>query len=279
MTANVFISWSGERSHKLALALDQFLSDVIHRVVPWVSSKDIDKGTLWRGNLAETLRDLKVGILCLTTENLNAPWILFEAGALSKTLSDSLVVPFLLDLDLNQMSSPLRDFNCTKATKDDTFKLLQTLNGAIGEPVSTERLRRGFDKFWPDFEAAVQALAKEKPKDAKPAPPRSPEDILEDIVSRLGRLERRVVNHAPVEKTVLPFSIAELHRRLLSLDGKRASLVRRIEGTVDVPKKQRLHRLMEKIQLDILQVTDRLQREGAVITLDNEGRVVAITSR
>ena len=38
--------------------------------------------------MANALEGMKVGIICLTLENLSAKWILYEAGALSKTLDD-----------------------------------------------------------------------------------------------------------------------------------------------------------------------------------------------
>ena len=81
----VFISWSGERSRSIAEALREWLPDVIQAVKPWLSAEDIDKGARWSSDLAHELEDAHVGVICLTPENLEEPWIHFEAGALSKT--------------------------------------------------------------------------------------------------------------------------------------------------------------------------------------------------
>jgi hypothetical protein len=80
----VFLSWSGERSKATAETLGNWFARVIQAVEPWISS-GIDKGARWQSEIANRLEDARVGIVCLTASNLSEPWILFEAGALSKT--------------------------------------------------------------------------------------------------------------------------------------------------------------------------------------------------
>ena len=63
-----------------------------------MSEHDIDKGTRSIPAISKTLEETQFGIICLTPENLNAPW-LFEAGALSKSQEDARVWTFLYDLD------------------------------------------------------------------------------------------------------------------------------------------------------------------------------------
>ena len=44
------------------------------------------------------LENSTFGILCVTKDNLYAPWLSFEAGALSKTMDKSFVTQFLFDI-------------------------------------------------------------------------------------------------------------------------------------------------------------------------------------
>ena len=48
----VFLSWSGELSHKVALAFREWLPNVIQSIEPYVSSEDIDKGARWSAEMA-----------------------------------------------------------------------------------------------------------------------------------------------------------------------------------------------------------------------------------
>ena len=80
----VFISWSGTRSKTVAQTLHTWLKDVMPSLEPSASWEDIDKGKPWSIQLARYLEAIHVGVVCLTPENLTEPWLLFEAGAISK---------------------------------------------------------------------------------------------------------------------------------------------------------------------------------------------------
>src|SRR5688572_30100805 len=101
----VFISWSGERSRMVAEALGAWLSQVIQAVDPWISL-EIAKGTRWGAEVSARLELTRIGIVCLTPENRHADWLLFEAGAISKTKGAQLCT-FLLDLRPADIEGPL----------------------------------------------------------------------------------------------------------------------------------------------------------------------------
>ncbi len=158
---NVFISWSGGRSKAVAEALREWLPAVIQTAKPFMSEMDIDKGSRGLNEVVKALEGIKVGITCLTPENLQEPWILYEAGALSKTIDDKtrLCTYLLGGLQFQDISPPLGMFQHTKANKDETRKLIRTINSSISDdPVSDPNLNTIFEKMWPELEKTIQNL-------------------------------------------------------------------------------------------------------------------------
>jgi len=86
------------------------IASVIQSLEPYVSSEDIDKGTRWSTDIAKELENSSFGILCVTKENLTAPWLTFEAGALSKTMDKAFVSPFLFDIKRSEVDGPILQF-------------------------------------------------------------------------------------------------------------------------------------------------------------------------
>lgn len=124
----VFISWSGNRSRLVAELLHNWIQCVIQAVEPWVSSHDIDRGAVWFSQISNELGTSTQGIICLTRDNKDKPWILFEAGALAKGLTSSRVYTLLIDLKPENIKDPLAQFNHTLPTKDDLYKLVLSIN-------------------------------------------------------------------------------------------------------------------------------------------------------
>lgn len=155
----VFISWSGTKSHKVGLIFREWLPSVIQSLEPYVSSEDIDKGARWSSDIAKELEDSTFGILCVTKDNLLAPWLSFEAGALSKTMDKSFVTPFLFDIKRAEVNGPILQFQSTVFEKDDVKKLLHTLNKACGESgITHSMLDKAFDVWYPTLEESLNKI-------------------------------------------------------------------------------------------------------------------------
>src|SRR6266849_2805275 len=103
----IFISWSGQRSGAVAAALHKWLPKVVNAFRPWLSAADIDKGARWNAEVSAKLATVKAGIFCLTPDNLSSQWLLFEAGALSKTLEKTFVCTLLVGLEPSDVEGPL----------------------------------------------------------------------------------------------------------------------------------------------------------------------------
>jgi hypothetical protein len=186
----VFICWSGERSRLLAEAMRQWLPSVIQAVEPFMS-EFIEKGKSWPNDLDAKLHEANVGLICLTRENLEEPWLQFEAGALYMHLSQEHVCPYVLDLSPSEIPWPLARFQATKAVKEDTKKFLDTINKTLGESaLDTLRLTQAFEMWWPKLEEKISA-AQKSPILSAPVK-REPGDILEELVSLVRSQSRQI---------------------------------------------------------------------------------------
>lgn len=155
----VFISWSGPVSHQIAIALREWLPIVLPDVEPWVSSEDIAKGTRWSPDVAAALERASFGIVCLVPDNWREPWVIIEAGAMSKQTKARLS-PFLFNMSPSDLGrSPLAQFQCTTYDKDEVRKLVQSLNQVdAAHRVPKERVDRTFEMCWPGLKNKLDAV-------------------------------------------------------------------------------------------------------------------------
>jgi hypothetical protein len=158
MRLRIFVSWSGERSRLLAESVVDWLPRVLQASAPWMSNQ-IEKGDRWSQRIGEQLGEDDIGVVCVTPENTTSPWLLFEAGALSKALDAAKVCPLLLGLRPSELEGPLAQFQATVVEKADLFDLVRTLNGQLAdEMVREEVLRAAFRREWPTLERRIKRL-------------------------------------------------------------------------------------------------------------------------
>jgi hypothetical protein len=158
----VFISWSGNLSHRIALQLRDWLPVVLPSVEPWVSSEDIHKGSRWAAELASELDATNCGLICVTPDNVDEPWLNFEAGALSKSVARALVHPFLVGLAPDDLKGPLAQFQATRFNKDDVRRLVKAINSsAEAGKLPNESVDRNLSTCWPDLERRLAPMLAE----------------------------------------------------------------------------------------------------------------------
>jgi TIR domain len=192
----VFLSWSGERSKVAAHALRQWLPDVIQAIEPWMSSEDIDAGARWGSEVTNQLAETRCGIICLTKDNQIAPWVLFEAGALSKTIEKTYVIPYLIDLEPSDiLPGPLTQFQAKRANKPETLDLVRTLNGALikeefDKPLPDEQVNRMFERCWNELETQLKDL----PAPASRPEARSEGDKLTEVLEVVRKMARTITD-------------------------------------------------------------------------------------
>lgn len=196
----VFISHSGERSRALADRMKWFVGNLVQATDPWVST-GIEKGTRWMPEIATQLEASGFGIVCLTAENIDSRWILFESGALAKRL-DGRVCTFLLDIKSEQVLPPLDQFQHTVPEQEDVWKLVTTITKAVSDggakPPAEADLRKSFDGYyWPELEKAITTIREQAP------PTGPPERSEREMLAELLDIARQTVRASGIQEKTL----------------------------------------------------------------------------
>lgn len=140
--------------------------------------------------ITKELNESKIGLLCLTRDNINSPWILFEAGALSKTLEKSRVCPILFGIKPTDLSGPLKQFQATEIEREDFRKLIIVINNCLeGNKLSEKAIQTVFNKWWPDLEEALNNISEEISQPDQPI--RTDREILEEMLQWIRKQETR----------------------------------------------------------------------------------------
>jgi hypothetical protein len=191
----VFLSWSGDRSRRIAQVFRDWLPSVIQQLEPWMSEEDIAKGSDGLMEIANQLDGSETGIVFLTPENLASTWIAYEAGALAARIGKPCVSPFLFMLTPEQVTGPLARLQSTRHTKEDLRRLIATLNGRLGEgKLTVERLDKAFDMCWKGLTSALDEIPKTHPAGDHAAPTRTSDEMLREILD----IVRGIRRNAPI---------------------------------------------------------------------------------
>jgi hypothetical protein len=179
----LFISWSGKQSNKIAEVIREWIPCVIQAVQPYYTPNDIDKGQRWGAEISKKLESSKVGIIVLTPSNLNAPWLMFEAGALSKSFENASVCPLLFGVSPADIKGPLLQFQCSTFGETEVFKLLMSINSSLGEnKLDDKTLSSTFEVFWPKLQESIDSIIAEPEEGEVLTTSRPDREILEEIL-------------------------------------------------------------------------------------------------
>jgi hypothetical protein len=128
----------------------------------------------------------------MTEENLTSPWIMFEAGAISRVVEEKArVCPIVFGIAKTDLVGPLASFQAIEFNRAEVRQLLATINKAAKEAALTERtLNEAFNKWWPDLEEKVQAISSAAQPPTEPQ--RTQRDLLEEAVSNTRTLIREL---------------------------------------------------------------------------------------
>lgn len=185
--SNVFISWSGERSKRVASALYEWLPKVVADANPWMSTEDIAKGSSWSNEINTQLGKCKICIVVLTNENSSAPWVMFEAGAIFKSFGgNQRVCTLLCDFD-PPVLGPLGQFQATRALKEDIKRMCESIGEAINDS-KMNRFASWFEMSWTEFDKEFKSALEATKPAAGPVKEPSQKEMLVELLSTVRQI-------------------------------------------------------------------------------------------
>lgn len=165
----IFISWSGKNSREIAKKLKEVFEKLIFpgkNLICFVSDIDIASGEDWWKKIKSELRGSKLGIICITKENIKAPWIYYEAGALIG--NNVKTIPLLFNCNQEAIqNTPLSGKQCVVFHEKSKFKkMILEINDQFDSlkiPVdSIEALSdNAIDKMRKDLSTTFEKLKRE----------------------------------------------------------------------------------------------------------------------
>jgi len=191
----VFISWSGAPARDFALFLRTWLRQVVQALEPFMSEEDIAKGSRNIPEMSQELRNVSFGIVVVTRDTVLAPWVNFEAGAISKNLDTARLVPLLLDVAKTEVVGPLAQFQAVDANDHaDVIRMFQEINKWLARPLEPDVLLPAVQSRLHQFDIAVDAYRARAAPQGMAAAVRADRDLLEEIVLILRGLRSTQVN-------------------------------------------------------------------------------------
>lgn len=178
-----------------------------------MSDRDIGAGERWSEEIEMHLRASGFGVICVTSNNRQAPWLNFEAGAISNNFSEkgdkkARVVPYLLDFGFADLKGPLATFHGKEADEKGTWELVFAIN-AITATHKLGALEKTFGAFWQDLLKKLD-IARKNLQSSDSASQEAPKRSLDDKLDEVLLLMRNI-----------PMSSSSRHTKILERFGRK----------------------------------------------------------
>jgi len=160
----VFLSWSKDLSRAVATSFADWLPGIIQECSDPFISTETTKGDPWFATITDEMKLAKVGIVFITQENANEPWVNFESGALFANFGKQRLCPVLVGIKKSDYAGPLKNLQLTELeSKPDTLDLLRAINKSCERPLTDDVLVRGFELQWDQLLDAISTAVNAAP--------------------------------------------------------------------------------------------------------------------
>ncbi|MBU8865574.1 toll/interleukin-1 receptor domain-containing protein [Paenarthrobacter sp. MMS21-TAE1-1] len=167
----------------MAQAIYKCLPSLFDNAKPWISTEN-RSGSIWLPEIDKQLSDTDFGIVCVSKQNQGAPWLNYEAGALSRKVDAKreLMPVLLVDFDDTvEVTGPVTGFQMKFANLEDFFVIMKDLNESeLGPGIDADILRMRVELIWPSIEAEVKKV--KSSHDSQDVKKRTDDDKYEELL-------------------------------------------------------------------------------------------------
>ena len=164
----LFLSWSGDASREIATLLYEYLPRLLPGVEPFLSERDIPSGTDWAAELAKKLSESRFAIVCLSPDNVDSAWLLYEAGALTNHKAQRLCALLTGGLRKDDVPKPLSRFQHRAFSEADFARLVKDIARMQDAAPDETGLDQALAAAWPAIATRYQDIQARHPVAACP---------------------------------------------------------------------------------------------------------------
>ncbi|WP_072802413.1 toll/interleukin-1 receptor domain-containing protein [Rhodococcoides yunnanense] len=180
----IFISWSGDRAKAVATVLEEWLPLLFDDIKPWTSSGAIDPGNKWLYEINGHIQSSVFGIVIVTLENKEAPWLNFEAGAIGATFSGNdnynRVAPIMVDFSSpREMPNTLSQYQSVELDRPGMLGVVKSIATVLGK--EEQWIVARFDSQWNTQSALLEKAKTTASSSAHRTPDQKIDEILDSV--------------------------------------------------------------------------------------------------
>lgn len=157
-SSKIFLSWSKSKSKAYAEIFRDLAINVLGLLSKniFISSQSISNGEDWWIEIKDALESSEFGIVFVTDENYNNPWLNYESGILQARFQKNSLLPISTTGDAKkilQESVPLTKFQFTNAIDDKRLmsNLLVNIADRMSIDVDKKNIDSKLNNYWTEY--------------------------------------------------------------------------------------------------------------------------------
>lgn len=149
--SKIFISWSGDLTKEIANNFFNLLNNVFSNMCSRIFfSRNIEYGKYWYDRINNNLEKASYGVVFLSKNNLNSPWLNYELGGLSVGNTENLTF-FRVNQNVDTSHSPVNARQECPFTNRDINTLLQNIKNKMNLQYKDDIDAKKLDSLISDF--------------------------------------------------------------------------------------------------------------------------------